>query len=109
MRDHLRRATLYCSYAHCTNWSVRPETPRDRLTPTDPSTERGCRAIDRPVPPNRRLAPTPTPTPIAPLAPTYVPASPPRIVPSVGANTAHAMAPPAVMPMSRPIEFITPT
>src|SRR6478735_2801589 len=55
---------------HCANESVRLDTPRDRLIPTDPSTESGCKAIDRPVPPKRRLAPTPTPTPIAPLAPT---------------------------------------
>jgi hypothetical protein len=55
---------------YCAKVSVRLETPRDRFIPTDPSTESGCKAIERPVPPNRRLAPTPTPTPIAPLAPT---------------------------------------
>jgi hypothetical protein len=58
------------SCPHCAEASVRFETPRERLTPTDPSTESGCKAIERPVPPNRRLAPTPTPTPTAPLAPT---------------------------------------
>src|SRR5450432_3831895 len=41
---------------HCARASVRLEIPRDRLIPTDPSTESGCKAIDRPVPPNRRLA-----------------------------------------------------
>src|SRR6478672_13164781 len=109
LEDEGSSATRHLCIVHCTNWSVRPETPRDRLTPTDPSTERGCRAIDRPVPPNRRLAPTPTPTPIAPLAPTYVPASAPRFGPAVGANTPHAMTPPAVIPTSRPIVPITPT
>src|SRR5467141_3413267 len=94
---------------HCAKASVSFETPRERLTPTDPSTESGCKAIERPVPPNKRLAPTPTPTPIAPLAPTYVPASAPRAGPAVGANTPHAMTPPAVMPTSRPIVPITPT
>src|SRR6476619_2295878 len=92
-------------YPHCAKDSVRLETPRDRLIPTDPSTESGCKAIERPVPPNRRLAPTP----IAPLAPTYVPASAPRIGPAVGANTPHAMTPPAVILTSRPIVPITPT
>src|SRR5437763_6351505 len=94
-------------YPHCAKDSVRLETPRDRLIPTDPSTESGCKAIERPVPPNRRLAPTPTP--IAPLALTYVPASAPRFGPTVGANTPHAMTPPAVIPTSRPIVPITPT
>src|SRR3954468_4703952 len=94
---------------HWAKESVRLETPSDRLTPTDPSTESGCRAIERPVPPNRRLAPTPTPTPMAPLAPTYVPASAPRLGPAVGANTPHAMPPPAVIPISSPIVPITPT
>src|SRR5260221_14737733 len=96
-------------YPHCAKESVRLETPRDRLIPTDPSTESGCRAIERPVPPNRRLAPTPTPTPMEPLAPTYVPASPPYIGPAVGANTPQAITPPAVTPTSRPMVFMTPT
>src|ERR1700750_2122205 len=60
----------YLHYPHWAKESVRLETPRDRLTPTDPSTESGCKAIERPVRPNRRLAPTPPPTPIAPPAPT---------------------------------------
>src|SRR5437762_13808288 len=96
-------------YLHWARESVRLETPRDRLIPTDPSTESGCKAIERPVPPNRRLAPTPTPTPMAPLAPTYVPASAPRLGPVVGAKTPHAISPPAVIPTSRPIVPITPT
>src|SRR6202008_3127717 len=73
--------------------SVRLETPRDKLIPTDPSTESGCKAIERPVPPNSRLAPTPTPTPIAPLAPTYVPASAPRLGPGGGSKSPPRHAP----------------
>src|SRR4029079_2955265 len=99
----------FLRFPHWAKESVRLETPRDRLIPTDPSTESGCRAIERPVPPNSRLAPTPTPTPIAPLAPTYVPASAPRLGPVVGANTPHAISPPAAIPTSRPIVPTTPT
>src|SRR5215471_12145216 len=87
---------------------VRAETPSDRLTPTEPSTDSGCSAIDRLEPPNSTLAPTPTPTPTALLTPAYVPASLPRIGPADGANTPHAMAPPAVMPRSSPMDPMTP-
>src|SRR5262249_27235448 len=50
--------------------SARPETPKARLIPTWPSTESGCKAIVRFEPPNRTLAPTPTPAVTSPVAPT---------------------------------------
>src|SRR5262245_66472928 len=50
--------------------SVSPATPSARLTPTDPSTDSGCNAIDRLDPPTSAFAPTPRPSAMSPLAPT---------------------------------------
>src|SRR5712664_3453698 len=38
-----RLRDAFRSYPHCAKASVRLETPRDGLTPNDPSTERGCK------------------------------------------------------------------
>src|SRR5262245_38566987 len=54
--------------------SVSPATPSARLTPTDPSTDSGCNAIDRLDPPTSAFAPTTMPSAMSPLAPTSVPA-----------------------------------
>jgi hypothetical protein len=63
-RDYLRHAASFLlMWSHCASASVRPETPTERLIPIDPTIENGCKPVERPVPPNKRLAPTPTPTP----------------------------------------------
>jgi len=86
---------------HWTHRSSRPLTPSVRSSPVCPSTDNGCRTNERSKPPTNALAPAPAVT--LPVAPRYLPASPPRGGPRVGAMTAHASSPPAVKPMSRPI------
>jgi hypothetical protein len=50
--------------------SVMPATPSARLTPTLPSTDSGCSAMERCDPPTSALAPTPTPSEALPEPPT---------------------------------------
>jgi hypothetical protein len=91
-----------------TGVSVIAATPNARLMPTCPSNDRGCNETDCAVPPIRRLAPAPTPKEMSPLAPTKRPVSAPGFVALELPRTAHAMTPPAVIPMSRPTRFILP-
>src|SRR6185436_21188625 len=91
-----------------TGVSVSPATPRARLTPTCPSTDSGCNDIPCAVPPTRTFAPAPTPTEISPLAPTKRPVSTPGRTAPVLPITPHAITPPAVKPISRPMRFILP-
>jgi hypothetical protein len=56
--------------AHRTGRSSRPAIPSVRLRPVWPCNDNGCKANERPEPPNNTLAPTPTPAVISPLAPT---------------------------------------
>src|SRR5450759_5344188 len=85
-----------------TGRNLSEETPRATLMATEPSSETGCSAKVRPEPPTRTLAPTPTPRPMSPEAPTYSPANAPAGIPMVGANTAQPNTPPAEMPMLSP-------
>ena len=55
--------------------SRRPATPSARLTPIEASSESGCSTTDLSDPPISAFAPTPTPSAMSPLAPTYRPVS----------------------------------
>jgi hypothetical protein len=55
---------------HRTHRSSSALTPSVRSMPVWPCNDKGCRANERPEPPNNTLAPTPTPAVALPLAPT---------------------------------------
>src|SRR6266404_7965857 len=61
--------------------------------PISPSILTGCSVIDLLRPPTSACAFAPTPTAAPAVAPAYWPASAPRFVAVVGANTAHTMTP----------------
>jgi hypothetical protein len=93
----------------CAGRNFSCDKPATALIVIDPSRETGCKAMLRFEPLTSTLAPTPTPKPISPEAPTYSPASAPLGIPDAEPKTAQASLPPPLTPRSRPTVLIAPS